>query len=44
MLSLPANLRIYLHMRPTDMRTSFDGLCALVRNVFKAAPSTEVSF
>jgi transposase len=38
MLTLPANMRIYLHMRPTDMRKSFDGMCALVRSVFQADP------
>jgi transposase len=38
MLTLAANVRIYLHARPTDMRNSFDGLCALVRNVFQADP------
>jgi transposase len=38
MLTFAANLRIYLHARPTDMRKSFDGLCALVRNVFQADP------
>jgi transposase len=38
MLTLAANVRIYLHARPTDMRKSFDGLCALVRNVFQADP------
>lgn len=38
MLTLAPNLRIFLHARPTDMRKSFDGLCALVRNVFQADP------
>jgi len=38
MLSVAPNLRIYLHARPTDMRKSFDGLCALVRGVFQADP------
>jgi transposase len=38
MLTLAANVRIDLHARPTDMRKSFDGLCALVRNVFQADP------
>ena len=38
MLTLAPNLRIYLHARPTDMRKSFDGLCALVRGVFQADP------
>jgi transposase len=38
MLSFAPNLRIYLHARPTDMRKSFDGLCALVRGIFQADP------
>lgn len=38
MLSFAPNLRIYLCTRPTDMRKSFDGLCALVRGVFQADP------
>jgi len=38
MLTFAVNVRIYLHARPTDMRNSFDGLCALVRNVFQADP------
>lgn len=38
MLTFAPNLRIYLHTRPTDMRKSFDGLTALVRNVFQADP------
>lgn len=38
MLTLAPNLRIYLCVQPTDMRKSFDGLCALVRNVFRADP------
>lgn len=39
MLTLTANLRIYLHTRPTDMRKSFDGLSGLVRSVFQADPT-----
>ena len=39
MLTLAANLRIYLHTQPTDMRKSFDGLSGLVRNVFQADPT-----
>ncbi len=38
MLTFAPNVRIYLHARPTDMRKSFDGLCALVRGVFQADP------
>lgn len=39
MLNPPAQLRIFLHTQPTDMRKSFDGLAALVRNVFQADPT-----
>jgi transposase len=38
MLTFAPNLRIYLHARPTDLRKSFDGLCALVRGEFQADP------
>jgi transposase len=38
MLSLPANVRIYLCTTPTDMRKSFDGLHTLVRQVFQLDP------
>ena len=38
MLTFAPTMRIYLHARPTDLRKSFDGLCALVRNVFQADP------
>ena len=38
MLSLPANVRLYLCATPTDMRKSFDGLCGLVRGVLSADP------
>ena len=34
MLNLPANVRIYLCVAPTDMRKSFDGLSGLVQSVF----------
>jgi hypothetical protein len=37
-LTFAPNARICLHARPTDMRKSFDGLCALVRGVFQADP------
>lgn len=32
------NTRVYLHERPTDMRKSFTGLCALVQQVLKEDP------
>jgi transposase len=38
MLSIPANVRIYLCTTPTDMRKSFDGLHALVLQVFQVNP------
>jgi transposase len=38
MLSLPANVRLYLCTTPTDMRKSFDGLHTLVRQVFQLDP------
>jgi len=38
MLSIPANVRVYLCTEPTDMRKSFDGLHTLVRQVFDRDP------
>lgn len=38
MISVPTTAGIYLHTRPTDMRKSFDGLCAIVREQFVADP------
>ena len=38
MLNLAHNTRIFMHVPPTDMRKSFDGLTGLVRSVFKADP------
>lgn len=38
MISVPTTVGIYLHTRPTDMRKSFDGLSALVREQFAADP------
>jgi transposase len=35
MLSLPANVSVFLCTSPVDMRKSFDGLCALVDSVFQ---------
>lgn len=38
MLSLAHTTRIFLHLPPTDMRQSFDGLTGLVRAAFQADP------
>jgi len=38
MLSLAHNTRIFMHVPPTDLRKSFDGLTGLVRAVFQADP------
>lgn len=37
-LNLPAGVRIYLANEPTDMRKSFDGLCAMVQHGFHRDP------
>ncbi len=38
MLSLPASVRVLVCTAPTDMRKSFDGLCALVQTVLREDP------
>lgn len=38
MLSLPPSVRVFVCRAPTDMRKSFDGLCALVESVLKRDP------
>jgi hypothetical protein len=38
MLTLTPHVKIYVHLPPTDMRKSFDGLTGLVRSVFQAEP------
>lgn len=38
MLSLPRTVRIYLAGHPADMRRSFDGLAAIVRDFLGADP------
>lgn len=38
MLTLAPNARVYLHLPPTDLRKSFDGLTGLVRSAFHADP------
>ena len=37
-LSLPARVKVYLATEVTDMRKSFDGLCALVEHRFRRDP------
>lgn len=34
MLNFPTNVRLYLATAPTDLRRSYDGLCALVDGTF----------
>jgi len=38
MLSLPPSVRVFVCTGSTDMRKSFDGLCALVQTVLKQDP------
>lgn len=38
MLSFPASVRIYIAVGVTDMRKSFDGLCAVTQNVLQEDP------
>ena len=38
MLSLPPSVRVFVCTTPTDMRKSFDGLCALAQSVLKQDP------
>jgi len=38
MLSLSPTVRMFLCCQPTDMRKSFDGLCALTKQVLKQDP------
>ena len=40
MLSFPASVRIYVAVGVTDMRKSFDGLCAVTQNVLQEDPFT----
>ena len=37
-LSLPSRVKVYLAKEVTDMRKSFDGLCALVEHRFRRDP------
>jgi len=38
MLTLPPAVRVFVHLGPTDMRRSFDGLAAMVREIIQADP------
>jgi transposase len=38
LLTLPPSVRIFLARGPTDMRKSFDGLCAAARDVVREDP------
>ena len=38
MLTIPPHTRVFLAIKPTDMRKSFDGLFALVESVLQEAP------
>lgn len=38
MISVPAGVRIYLALGPTDMRRGFDGLALLVQEVLRQDP------
>ncbi len=38
MLTLPPSVRVFVHLGPTDMRRSFDGLAGMVREILQADP------
>ena len=38
MITLPPTVRVFVHLGPTDMRRSFDGLAAMVREIIRADP------
>jgi transposase len=38
MIAIPAGMRVYLAMGPTDMRKGFDGLAALAQGALEQDP------
>lgn len=44
MISVPAGVRIYLALGPTDMRKGFDGLALLVQEALKQDPFSDHLF
>lgn len=44
MLGFNSNLKVYVAIDPCDMRRSFDGLAAQVRNHLKADPASGAAF
>ena len=38
MIAIPAGVRVYLAMGPTDMRKGFDGLSVLAQDMLKQDP------
>jgi len=39
MLRLPASVRIFVCLEPTDMRRSFDGLSGMVQSILEQSPT-----
>lgn len=38
MITLPPAVRVFVHLGPTDMRRSLDGLAGMVREIIRADP------
>lgn len=38
MLTLPPSVRVFVHLGPTDMRRSLDGLAAMTREIIRQDP------
>ena len=38
MLTLPPSVRVFVHLGPTDMRRSLDGLAAMTREIIRRDP------